>query len=122
MNRKYVVVAGSNLSDSRHRIERALAFIEANWKVLRRSGIYSTPDLLGSGMEYNNAVVEFEGMSEIGEVELALKNYERLEGRTPATRLAGKVPIDLDIVIYDEKVVRQKDFTTKYFKIGYSQL
>ena len=51
-----------------------------------------------------------------------LKLYETTHGRTPACKLAGLVPIDLDIVMWNGEVVRQRDFNQDYFQIGWKQL
>ena len=39
-----------------------------------------------------------------------------------ACKLAGLVPIDLDIVMWNGEVVRQRDFNQDYFQIGWKQL
>lgn len=122
MKRRYVVVAGSNADDSRLNVEKAVKFIAKQWKILRKSEIYTTPDFLGSGKSYNNAVIEFESEIATEAMEIIFKEYEKEEGRTPEAKTAGHVPIDLDIVVCDGEILRIKDFNTRYFKMGYNQL
>ena len=36
--------------------------------------------------------------------------------------IIGVIPIDLDIVIWNNNIIREKDFNQKYFQIGWHQL
>lgn len=48
-----------------------------------------------------------------------LKHYEISAGRV---RGAKNVLIDLDLVVFDGKIVRPVDFSRNYFSIGYREL
>lgn len=122
MKKKVIIVVGSNFQNPRKNVTDAIAHLERYWKVSQKSEIYSTPDFIGGGKEYYNAVVEFETEEDIEHLNKSLKAYERSQGRNNKMKQDGKVPIDIDIVVYDGSIVRPKDFHTKYFKIGYNQL
>lgn len=122
MKYRYVVVAGSNYPDSYLRVESAREFISCKWEMIRSSSIYTSPDMLGGGCLYHNAVIEFESEVAIDKIDSELKDYEKREGRTKELKEVGRVPIDIDIVVCDGIVVRPKDYNTKYFMIGYRQL
>ena len=69
-----------------------------------------------------NAVVsgKFEGTPD--ELDLILKNYEKEEGRDKQCRERGEVPIDIDIVIAEEAIIKEWDFRQKFFQIGFSEI
>ena len=51
-----------------------------------------------------------------------LKQTESEAGRDSISDLEGRVELDLDLVIWDGRIVRPKDFERLYFNIGYRQL
>jgi 7,8-dihydro-6-hydroxymethylpterin-pyrophosphokinase len=51
-----------------------------------------------------------------------LKDWEAECGRTQVDTLEGIIPIDLDLVIWDEHIKRPKDFERHYFNLGYREL
>ena len=60
-------------------------------------------------------------MSE-AEVSAMLKEYELTNGRTPELKAQDIVTIDLDLTVYDDKILRPDDFKSLYFTIGYNQI
>ncbi len=56
------------------------------------------------------------------ELNSAFKAYERACGRDEECRSKGLVPIDLDIVMWNGDVVREKDYKQQFFKIGWEQI
>ena len=69
-----------------------------------------------------NAVVsgKFEGTFD--ELDIILKNYEKEEGRDKQCRQRGEVPIDIDIVIAEETIIKEWDYRQKFFQIGFSEI
>ena len=122
MLNKVVISLGSNSSDSNSRMKQAMAWLEENLQSFKCSAIYLTPPLSGIGSDYLNAVAVGETKCEQIEFNLMLKDYEKSLGRTPEAKKAGVVPIDLDIVIFNDQVVRAKDFSYDFFQIGYRQI
>ncbi len=86
------------------------------------SGLYQTPAVNGGIRDYVNAVVS--GLTDMTSDSLnaCLKEYELLCGRDESCRRSGIVPVDIDIVIFDGKVIREWDFRQTFFTIGYSEL
>lgn len=64
------------------------------------------------------------GLSPVGSAALVkfLKDWESLQGRTRVSSEEGVVPIDLDLVIFDSRILRPKDFERHYFNKGYREL
>lgn len=85
----------------------------------RNSPIYATPDCHGGQREYMNAVVAGTTFLAPEELERICKDYEIGSGRDSAARAAGNVPVDVDLVVYDGCVLRDKDFRCEFFLKGY---
>ena len=66
------------------------------------------------------ASVDFDG--DLATLEAMLKACEVMEGRTSDARAAGRVPLDIDVVIADGRVLRPDDFKRYFFRQGYEEL
>lgn len=115
-----VLSVGSNCS--REKVSDALSWLSEILDDFHSSELYRTPSIHGDGVPYVNAVVVgHTGLTE-DELNLRLKKYEVDNGRDDACRQAGIVPVDIDIVIWDSKILRLRDFRHDFFQIGYRQL
>lgn len=74
------------------------------------------------GSNYINAVVSGFSSVDLAELEAMFKAYEIISGRTPEARQWGKVPIDLDIVVVGNTVVRPRDWKQGFFQKGWVQI
>ena len=90
---------GSNAPDREAQINRAIDFLRGYLSKCSVSSIYESAAINGTDSSYLNAVVH---------------------GRSSKEK--GVVPIDLDLVIYDMRILRPKDFERHYFNIGYREL
>lgn len=63
---------------------------------------------------YINRAAEFSTSLTLDELNSAFKEIEKKMGRSPGMRLQGIVPIDIDILIYDDSVVRPGDMKRNY--------
>lgn len=115
-----ILCVGSNLG--RKNVDNALIWLKQVLDSAESSSIYSTPAVNQSGMPYDNAVVA--GLTNLTYEQLnnLLKDYEINAGRNAETRIKGHVPIDIDIVIYDARIIRDWDYRQNFFKIGFSEL
>ena len=117
-----VLVIGSNYGDRIHNVKKAIDFLGDRYEILNCSEIYESPDLLGTGAPYLNAVVEISISNDEDEVNRVLKKFEADSGRDAVRRSRGEVPVDIDIVIWNEEIRRQKDYESAYFLKGYEQI
>lgn len=115
-----VVCIGSNVNCQN--VRSAIAWLKHTLYFTDCSSIYSTPPVNEPGMPYDNAVVIGHTELSIDQLNNLFKDYELDEGRTPESRKLGIVPIDIDIVIYDNRVIREWDFRQNFFQIGFSEL
>lgn len=122
MRSKAVLSIGSNCGTRDRNISSAVAMLQSMMEDMRISGLYETPDVGGGSSRYMNAVAEgFTDLS-IEDCTATLKKLEFSLGRDEETRKRGEVPLDIDIVIWDGKVIRPWDFRQQFFTIGYEQI
>lgn len=113
---------GSNCGEREALISKAIKIIGESLKEVSFSDIYETPEIHGKGAPYLNAVMKGHTFKSFEIFNQELKEYEISEGRDSECRLRGLVPIDIDIVIWDSKVIRPKDFSASFFQLGYQNL
>ncbi len=115
---------GSNTPDRETRIKDAITYVTGLLTDPKISSIYESEAFNGKDKPYLNAVVH--GMTSLSDEKLIaeLKSWETSCGRTEALNEneAHEVVIDLDLVIYDFRILRQNDFDRHYFNKGYREL
>ena len=47
---------------------------------------------------------------------------EKAAGRFPQSKLSGEVPLDIDIVVWNDEVKRPRDMVQDYMQIGLLEL
>lgn len=86
------------------------------------SRIYEFPDESGLGDPYLNKVIAVVSIYNYDDFRDRLKAIERELGRTERSKSTGIMPVDLDIIMCDKKIVDKYQFTREYFRIGYADL
>ncbi|MDE6637868.1 MAG: 2-amino-4-hydroxy-6-hydroxymethyldihydropteridine diphosphokinase [Muribaculaceae bacterium] len=113
---------GSNCGDRLSNVQIGINWLSSILNDFESSHIYATPDCHGGYREYMNAVVK--GITNLTpeHIEKQCKEFEIANGRDCKARAAGDVPLDIDLVIYEDVILRPKDFSREFFKIGYSSI
>ncbi len=113
---------GSNTVDREYQITQATEYICSILHKCSVSSVYESEAFNGKDKPYLNEVIY--GLSPISQEDLVrhLKDWEALHGRTQVKTLEGVIPIDLDLVIWDSRIERPKDFERHYFNVGYREL
>lgn len=104
---------GSNIGDKQLNCENAILKLDSlkNTKILNRSTLYRTEPVGGPPQEdYINGVVKVETDMTPLELLAAVKKIEDEMGREPSPRNYPRV-IDLDILLYDDVVIREEKLT-----------
>ena len=118
-----ILAIGSNYGDRAANIERALEVIRNLSKEEEVSSIYESPDCLGVGRNYLNAVARITvDETELNALTARFKRLEAECGRTPEASARGEVCLDIDVVISDGKILRPADFRSFYFRKGYKEM
>lgn len=84
--------------------------------IVCHSSVYGSP----SG--YLNEVLVLHTSLDSDELLTFTKDLEHRLGRRPEHKAQGIVPIDIDIVIYDDDVLRPLDYDSAYFNQGLEEL
>lgn len=122
---KSVVVylsVGSNCGDRSTQVASGSEWLKSILQDSQISSIYSTGDCHGGPRDYHNAVVKGKTEFSPEQLEILCKYYEKCHGRNEDARKHGDVPIDIDVVKYDGKILRPKDYYQNFFRLGYDQL
>lgn len=122
MKNNIVISLGGNMPQTNSFLLEAFVWLRKYIHNIRTSEIYSTRPLNGVGNDYLNAVVIGETELSINDVNSQLKQYEKEFGRTSESKIKSQIPIDLDIVVYGSRIIRDKDFNQEFFQIGYQQI
>lgn len=113
---------GSNTDDSRERVNGALVLLRALGSDIQVSETYTTRCWGHNGPDYLNCVVRLSSKLTLETLISECKRIEEVLGRKPGDKAAGLVPIDVDVVIFGNLIVRERDFSRDYFRIGYCML
>ena len=119
---RVVFSLGSDCGDREASVAKGISWLRNILGGCRVSSIYATPDCHGGFKEYMNAVVSGYTDLSASRLEAMCKEFEVECGRTPECRAKGDVPIDVDIVIYDGKILRERDYAQEFFRIGMREI
>lgn len=117
-----MISVGANCGDRKGEVSAAIHWLGSLLKIEKASDIYETPCVGEDGRPYMNAVVSGTFNGPIEDLEKELKRYEVMVGRDLDCRDRGDVPVDIDLVICDGKIIKEWDSRQKFFRIGYDQL
>jgi len=107
---------GGNTEDTAANISLAMDMLAQYGHINACSGQYP------SASGYLNEVVSFEtGLSAEALVAHA-KQIEIRLGRQPQMKALGTVPIDIDLVVYADCVLRPQDYGSAYFRTGLQKI
>ena len=121
-SREALFCIGSNCGDRDVNVKAALVWLSGILADLRHSPVYTTPDCHGGPRKYMNAVAVGETDLDPMELDRMCKEYELSAGRDSAALEAGDVPVDIDLVIFGGKVLRMKDYQSRFFIMGYEMI
>lgn len=109
---------GSNCGDREENVASSLTWLSEILTSFSHSPIYATPDCHGGPRKYMNAVAI--GLTLLTPYELNILCHMReiACGRVSSAREAGDVPLDIDLVVYGKKILREKDYRSEFFIKG----
>ena len=118
-----LISLASNTPDKLRQMNNAFAELQEMGLVAASSSIYETI-ACGSikSPNYLNAVVKIFTDTDHQELYDVLKTMEKAHGRTPESKLSGKIPLDIDIVVWNGEIIRPQDWKQDYFQTGLKEL
>ena len=122
MSNSLVICIGSNSNDREWQMKNGIKWLQALLYDCKVSSIYKAAAINGIDNEYLNAVIKAKTKESLNEITVLLKQYETIWGRTPASKQDGIIPIDLDIIMWNDEIIREKDFGHSYFREGWREI
>jgi 2-amino-4-hydroxy-6-hydroxymethyldihydropteridine diphosphokinase len=113
---------GSNVNNKEYYMCRAIHWLQDILVNSRVCKPYITEPISGKGANYLNSVMEGYFNGDIDTLTRLTKGYELSCGRDEECRKRGEVPIDIDIVTFNGEIIRKRDYSATFFKIGLEQL
>lgn len=126
-----VLLLGANSGDRIQSLSDGLKWLSNKLQNFRSSIIYETPAYVSNSSgniikeddsTYMNSVAVGMYHGNLEHLIREIKKYEIDHGRDDVARSLGEVPIDIDIVYCNGKLLRHSDSNASYFKIGYKLL
>lgn len=113
---------GSNTKTDEYLLE-ARRYLERSFTSIRFATIYKTEaiDFLFPCTFYNQTVKLQTNLSKDA-VQQVLKEIENVIGRNPDDKEKGIVKIDIDLLSYDEEILRPADWKREYVRRGVAEL
>jgi len=119
MTRHYTyLLLGSNIGDRENHFEYAISRLNAEaGTVVKISSFYETAPWGVTGQQnYLNAALLLETELGPGKLFHILKNIEKEAGRTDLRKYAPR-PLDIDILFYDDEVIKTNELTIPHDKL-----
>ncbi len=122
MNKALLGLA-SNVANKQLHMAQAIARLQEICASVNTSSAYET-DPVGAPLHprYLNAVAAIETECGLTDFHRLLKAIEVEHGRTPESKLTGEIPLDIDIVTWNDDILRPRDWERAYFRIGLREL
>lgn len=113
---------GSNI-DRRLRLEIARKALIHLFPDIRFSDEMET-EAIGNGFlsPFSNQVALFQTSLSTEEIRSILKDLEQTNGRLPEDKTKGIVKLDIDLLKYDDLILKPKDMEKEYIQKGITQL
>ena len=67
---------------------------------------------------FSNQLARFSTLLSPEEVRSILKSIEKENGRLPEDKMYGVVKIDIDLLMYDEQILKPEDMEKEFVRIG----
>lgn len=117
-----VLCLGSNVEPRLGHISDAISLISDFASIISYSSTEDSPDFTGKGHDYLNIVLKCSTDLSLSDFAARLSGIEMIGGRCVERTEAGMVDIDIDLVLWNRKIVSPKDFERNYFKKLYGQI
>ena len=115
------ICLGSNTSDAASHINRAVGFLSTLARIVNDSGAYpSDPEKSVSTAIYTNRLLEITTELDYETLHGKCKEYE--SGVRATVRQPDRVTVDIDIVVFNNEILRPVDYSSAYYRKGLLRL
>lgn len=120
---KAILGIGSNYPDAYIRVEECCKRINDMVEFATFSSIYQTEAVgVKPAPPYHNCIALIESSISYDKLKTLFKDMELKAGRNPQDKEKGLVVIDIDIVTWNNDVIKPTDMERSYMKIGLEEL
>ena len=118
-----LISLASNTPDKLRQMNNAFAELQEMGLVAASSSIYETV-ACGSikSQNYLNAEDKKSPHTHPQDLHKGLNTLATAHGCTPESKLSGKIPLDIDIVVWNGEIIRPQDWKQDYFQTGLKEL
>lgn len=118
-----IIGLASNRKEGEEILHQTIEKLSRDFRSARFSNCYLT-DPVGSCSKrmYWNCTGIIETNLDLDTLKNSFKTMEREAGRMPDSKQTGDIPLDIDIVVWNNYVVRPRDWEQPYFQTGLKQL
>ncbi|MBR5297609.1 MAG: 2-amino-4-hydroxy-6-hydroxymethyldihydropteridine diphosphokinase [Parabacteroides sp.] len=118
MKQKVIIGLGSNWKSEVH-IQQANRLLMDYFEEIHFSEpVYTEPIGMSQSNLFLNQVAIAYTFRPIEEVKTALKSMEKQLGRTPQSKQQGIIPIDIDLLQWNDQIFKPKDLEIAYIRQG----
>lgn len=117
MLHRYIICLGSNFQAGEHLAAARKMIATLAGDVVWGDTLTTAAEPARDSVTYQNCAALLTSEKEIEEVKALFKDMERQAGRTPESKRLGIIPLDIDILIYDNQVIKAEDLRKKYVQL-----
>lgn len=117
MLHRYIICLGSNFQAGEHLAAARKMIAVLAGDVVWGDTLTTAAEPARDNVTYQNCAVLLTSEKEIEEVKALFKDMERQAGRTPESKRLGIIPLDIDILTYDNQVIKAEDLRKKYVQL-----
>lgn len=117
-----VICLGSNVDCRRAKIDGAIDGLGGVCEVLESTGIYETEADNHTDAPFFNLVMRCRCTLSLDEMLACCKELEARAGRLSESKATGIMPLDVDIIVWDGRVIDPRQYAKPYFTLGYKRL
>lgn len=114
-----LISLGANTPDKKEQLTHTINSLSQIACIKAQTPIYETPaEGSTATLPYANALILIETEAEYDELRTTFKQWEIDAGRTPKSKAQGIIPLDVDIITWNDKVIKERDMEFNYMKKG----
>ena len=117
MLHRYIICLGSNFQAGEHLAAARKMIAVLAGDVVWGDTLTTAAEPARDNVNYQNCAALLTSEKEIEEVKALFKDMERQAGRTPESKQLGIIPLDIDILTYDNQVIKAEDLRKKYVQL-----
>lgn len=121
-NRVCVICLGSNLEACSHLTEARNVLERLFPDVVFGEQIDTPAEGVVGQADYVNVAARFTTQLTAEQVVWRLKQIEKENGRRPEDKQSGRIPLDIDLLMYGDQILKPQDMEKDYVRLAFQSL